>query len=739
MKTYAFVVCAGLALCGAANAYGAQAAVEDVDFIDPMFGAVTYPDKEHCARNSGNGGVHGCGKTFPGPTTPFGQIQLSPDTITGGDNGPGYSHAMKTIEGFSFLHMSGIGWFGEFGNLQVMPLSGEREFDRDAAKSPFSHERETAKAGYYSVVLDRYDVKAELTASRTCGFLRFAYPSDHDAHVKIDLGRRIGQKEHWLSHSEQHLSVVNDRTIEGYMVCSEKDGGWGRGAGRVNYTVHFHAEFSEPITGCAFAEKGVAVPGDGVRSFTGTNVVFCADFGRLSRPLVMKAGLSFDSIDEARTNFRREAAQTNFESARAAARAAWADAIGGIKVAGGTERERTIFASALYRAMLDPREIGQGKGFTRRTVFSGWDVFRSEMPLLTLLRPKVVSDTISSMMETVTSGKRDVLPRWDVFGCKSGCMIGQPIIAVMADAYEKGIRDFDVDLALKLADNALAKESDVRRWGFHPGDLSKTLEYAYFDWCYGRLAELAGRPADAARGYAFAQNYTNAWCNEVGWMRARNKDRSWLKWEGREKHGQGCIESNPWQQGWFVPHDVEGLVRLMGGREKFTAELERFFDATPADFGWCDSYNHPNEPCHTLPFLFAHSTKPELASKWTRAICEKAYDVGPYGLCGNDDVGQMSAWYVLAAIGISPLCPGDGRWYLTAPLFTETTIRLDPKYYKGGTFTIKAPKADAIHWRIKAARLNGKELDRPYVTTSEVVAGGVLELDLASAADSNVF
>ena len=275
-------------------------ATEEVDRIDPMFGAVTYPDKEHGSRY--NGACHGCGKTFPGPATPFGQIQLSPDTVTGGDNGPGYSYSMDVIEGFSFLHMSGIGWYGEFGNFQVMPLAGKCEFDREAAKSAFSHDRECAKAGFYSVELDRYGVKAELTASRTCGFLRFSYPADREARVKIDLGRRIGQKERWLSHSEQHLSVVGDRAIEGYMVCSEKDGGWGRGNGRVNYTVYFHAEFSEPIDGFAFAEKNIEVPLGDSRSFTGTNVVFCANFGKLARPLEMKASLSFDSVDEARAN-----------------------------------------------------------------------------------------------------------------------------------------------------------------------------------------------------------------------------------------------------------------------------------------------------------------------------------------------------------------------------------------------------------------------------------------------------
>jgi len=719
------MICIATMTLAASGAWG----IDDVDRIDPIFGAVTYPDKAHTARNGGNGRFHGCGKTIPGATTPFGQVQLSPDTVTGGDNGPGYSYAMNTIEGFSMLHMSGIGWYGEFGNFQVMPTTGALEFDREAAKSRFDHDREQAKAGYYRVTLNRYHVEAELTASRTCGFMRFTYPMDKDARVKIDLGRRIGQKSRWLEHSEQRLSVVDEHTIEGRIVCSEKDGGWGRGSGKVNYTVYFHASFSEPIADFAFAEKGERVK-NVEKSFTGRNAVFCAEFGCIKRPLVMKVAISFDSLDEARENFRREAKDVDFDAVRSAARAAWNNAIGGIRVKGGTERERTIFASALYRTMLDPREIGRGDGFTRRTVFSGWDVFRSEMPLLTLLKPKVVSDTISSMMETVTSGKRDVLPRWDIFGCKSGCMIGQPIISVMADAYEKGIRDFDVNLALKLADAALEKETKVRSLGYHPGSLSQTLEYAYFNWCYGRLAELAGRPADAARGYAYSQSYTNVWCHEVGWMRARKADGSWTPWGGRKKHGQGCVESNPWQQGWFVPHDVEGLVRLMGGREKFTAELEEFFGATPENFGWCDAYNHPNEPCHTLPFLFAHSTKPELTAKWTRAICERAYDTGPYGLCGNDDVGQMSAWYVLAAIGIHPLCPGDGRWYLTAPLFTETVIRLDPAYYRGGTFTIRAPKADAAHGRIAAVRLNGRTLDRPYVTTAEVAAGGVLEIDL---------
>ena len=719
----------GIAFTFLAKAGNAEA-VDGVDWIDPLIGAVTYPDESHQGRTSGNGIIHGCGKTFPGAATPFGQVQLSPDTVTGGDNGSGYSYAMSSIEGFSFTHMSGVGWYGEFGNLQVMPTTGLRELDRERASSPFSHERETAKAGYYRVELDRYGVGVELTASKTCGFMRFAFPQDETARVKFDLGRRIGQKDPWLSNSEQRVVAKDSRTIAGYMVCSAKDGGWGRGKGDVNYTLYFYAEFSEPMVMCGVAEKGREVPCGKAVDYTGTNVVFFAEFGRLSRSLELKVGISFDSEECARNNFVGEASGTTFDEARIRARNLWSDAMGSLCTKGGTANDRTVFYSALYHAMIDPREIGRGDGFVRRTVFSGWDVFRSEMPLLTLIRPDVVSDTIKSMMETVTSGKREVLPRWDIFGCSSGCMIGQPVISVMADAYEKGIRDFDVELALKLADAALEGESDGRRRGFYPGDLSRTLEYAYFDWCYGRLAELAGHTEDARRGYAYGQNYTNCWSREVGWMRARKEDGSWLEWLGRERHGQGCIESNPWQQGWFVPHDVEGLVRLMGGRRRFTEELERFFNATPADFGWCDSYNHPNETCHLLPFLFAHSEKPELVSRWTRAIRENAYGTGPYGLCGNDDVGQMSAWYVLAAIGIHPLCPGDGRWYITAPLFDETKIRLSPRYYPGGTFTIKAKSLHGTRDHVLNARLNGKPLDRLYITTAELAAGGILEVGL---------
>ena len=667
-----------------------------VEAVDPLIGAVTYP--EHRINNA-----HGFGKTFPGAASPFGMVQLSPDTITGGDNGPGYSYSHKTIEGFSFTHLSGIGWYGEFGNLQVMP--SERI-------SAFSHDRETAKAGYYSVFLDDCGVKAELTANGDVGVIRFTYPENPAAELKVDLARRIGELRRAKLFSSQELTFASDREFTGSIRCDHRDGGWGHGDGQVDYTLYFRAHSSKPLT-----DRRVTGGGAGraaLPTWTGSNLVFHSTFPtKADERVELEVRISFDAVPA-------PFAPQGFESVRRDARAAWDEAFSRLSVEGGTPRQRTIFATALYHAMIDPRAIGRGDGWTRRTVFSGWDVFRSEFPLLTLIRPDVVSDTINSMSDVMARGDRDTLPVWDIFGCKSGCMIGNPLIPVIADAYEKGIRTFDAEKVWGQCVETSRKRGNAD-CGWTPGSLSETLEYCYDDWCMGRFAELLGKSAEAAHYYGRARWYTNCWDRSVGWMRARNADGSWLSpWKGRERHGQGCVESNPWQQGWFVPHDIEGLAALMGGKAAFTAQLEEFFGKVPRDFGWNDAYNHPNEPCHTLPFLFAFSDRPQRATEWTQAICERAYGDDPYGLCGNEDVGQMSAWYVLAAIGMSPVCPGDGRWILTEPLFDRVTIRLDPRYFRGGRFEIIRNGGEGV-------RLNGVRLGRPWVTSAEVNAGGKLE------------
>lgn len=667
-----------------------------VELVDPMIGTVTYPE----AGLRGDEAIHGFGKTFPGAATPFGRVQLSPDTVTGGDNGSGYSYTHKTIEGFSFFHLSGIGWYGEFGNFQVMP--GE------LPKSRFSHADERAEAGYYRVRLSDAGVVAELTAAPHAGMLRFTYETAGDASFKIDLARRIGEISRAKPHGRQTFRVTGRNAFEGEIVCDHRDGGWGRGEGKVDYIVRFRGLCSKPLD---------RVEEDGGETNHTVRVRFPVAAGE-----AVTLHVAFDFNEE----LPPAPEGLDFDAMRAAATASWRAALGAIDVTGGTAAERTVFATALYHAMIDPRDVGSDDGHVRRTVFSGWDVFRSEMPLLALIRPDIVSDLVSSMMETVTSGRRKTLPRWDIFGCDSGCMVGQPLVSVMAMAYERGIRTFDAETALRLAQETLAAESNDRRRGYTPGSLSETLEYAYADWCCGRLAELMGRADVAVRHFGYAQAYTNCWSREVGWMRARTADSGWLAWEGRETSGQGCVESNPWQQGWFVPHDVEGLVRLMGGRAAFTRELERFFAQVPDDFRWNAAYNHPNEVCHTLPFLWAFSDDPVGVDKWVGRIRRAAYGTGPFGLCGNEDVGQMSAWYVLAAIGIHPVCPGDGKWYVCTPLFEEARLSVGG----GRTFTVRCPPArPGRPAGPRALSLNGRRLSRRWLWTREIVSGGCLTFE----------
>lgn len=705
---------------------------EMVDNINPMIGAITL----------GGYGGHGLGKTFPGAATPFGMIQLSPDTITGGDNGPGYSYHHTTIEGFSFTHMSGIGWYGDLGNFQVMPTTGERMLDRDKAKSPYSHEQEKASAAYYSVDLLRYGIKTELTAAPRAGMIRFTYPEAKDARIQIDLGRRIGQKERWLTHSRQSVRVVDEYTIEGFMRCSSKDGGWGRGGGNVNFTQHFCAVFSKPIKQFGVWEKDLVL--EGQRAYEGTNTGFYVEFStKKDEQVFLRAGFSYVSAEGARANLAYDLPDFNFDKALAHSRGLWADALKGLDCEGGTDADREIFTTALYHCMIDPRSVSdtdgqyigadnlphRTDGFVYRSIFSGWDVFRSQFPLLTIIRPDVVNDEINSLLQMAQLSKRNYLERWELLNSYSGCMLGNPAVSVIVDAYQKGIRGYDVEAAYQQCKNSVEKfgNGDL---GYTPGDMSRTLEYAYSDWCQGRFAKSLGKSGDQALYYARSLAYTNIWNTEVKWMRSRLRNEQdgtpkWMPWKEKTGQNQGTTESNPYQQGWFVPHNVQGLIDLMG-EDYFVQELTAFFDKTPEDFLWNDYYNHPNEPCHHVAFLFNYVGKPWLTQKWTRKICQKAYGTGVRGLCGNEDVGQMSAWYVLAAMGLHPVCPGDGIYQLTSPVFSQVSIRLDPKYYKGGSFTVIAKGNSETNIYIQSATLNGKPLNRAWITHEEMLSGGKL-------------
>lgn len=709
-----------------------------VDEIDPMIGTITK-------RNEAD--FYGLGKTFPGATTPFGMVQLSPDTITGGDNASGYNYLHDSIEGFSLCHLSGTGWYGEMGNFLAMPTTGPLEVNRDQARSTFNHDNERASAGYYSVQLDRYDVTAELTATRRAGMYRFTFPRSDSARIQVDLARRIGMKSRWLENSRQRVEFVDNQTVRGWMDCPHTDGGWGQGAGKVSYRLYFFARLSEPCL-----RKGIWDKHDvaaGVSKYEGANTGFFVEFRTNKREQVtMKVGISLVDLDGAQNNLDAEIAGWDFDKIHQLARQQWQNALSAVEYQGGSAKDRTVMATSLYHSFMEPRSIvdvdGRYRGaddtirksdrFQYRTVFSGWDAFRSHFPLLTIVRPDVIHDEINSWIELADTTDRDYLPRWEMLHSYSGCMLGNPAVSVVLDAYAKGIRSFDVTRAYVLCKNSVHRFGNQPH-GYTPDSLSHTVEYAYSDWCVGRFAELLGRTDESEEYYHRSLAYANIWDPSVKWMRAKNVAGDWLAWSKKTDYGQGCVESNPYQQAWFVPHDIQGLMDLMNedpgtAEDFFTSELVGFFEQAPEDLAWNDFYNHPNEPCHHVAFLFNYVGKPWLTQKWTRKICDVAYGLGPYGLGGNEDLGQMSAWYVLAAAGLYPVCPGDGIYQLTSPVFDEVTFKLDQRYASGSTFRIVAHHNSPENIYIQSAKLNNQQLDRAWIAHNEIASGGILEFEM---------
>lgn len=740
-----------------------QSTTEELaDLVNPFIGASTNVDAA--------GAYHGLGKTFPGATTPFGMVQVSPQTITGGDNGSGYSYEHQTIEGFSMTQMSGIGWNGDMGNLTVMPtrgqlktFAGKESVGPQGWRSHYDKQSETASAGYYSVVLTDYGIRTEATATTRTGWLRFTYPADTLSRLQIDLARRVGGTA-----SREYIKVVDDQTLEGWIECLPEGGGWGDGEGHARYTIYFHARLSEPMQRYGFWSADIrsdeprhlddvvssayqqrvaeaAIVRD-TTELEGTHIGFFTEFPTdEGQQLTLSVGISYVDIDGARRNYEAEAAGKTFDDVVQEARQAWNTSLGCIEVEGGTAEERTVFYTALYHTLIDPRIHQDVDGryvggdykvheadstFAKRTVFSGWDVFRSQMPLQTIINPTVVTDLLGSLTTMAQQSGREYFERWELLNAYSGCMLGNPALSVLADAYAKGLRSgYDAELAYQYAKNSSARFGNDEL-GFTPGGLSisYTLEYAYTDWCIAQLARLLGKDDEAAVYEQKAQAYRNLFDAEHGWFRPREADGSWAPWpeEGRLKEWYGCIECNPLQQGWFVPHDVEGMVSLMGGRDRVVADLDSMFAQTPPDMYWNLYYNHANEPVHFVPFLYNRLGEPRKTQQWTRFICAHAYHNKVEGLVGNEDVGQMSAWYVLAASGLHQYCPGDTRFELTSPVFSRVVFHLSD----GKDFVVVARDNSASNIFVRSARLNGQPLDGWQIDYADVMKGGTLELEM---------
>ena len=727
------------------------------DRVNPFIGASTNVDAA--------GAYHGLGKTFPGATTPYGMVQVSPNTITGGDNGPGYSYEHETIEGFAFTQMSGIGWYGDLGNLLVQPTTGElrtnsgKEGGAKGYRSYYDKSSEMAKAGYYKVLLSDYQIQAEATAMPHSGMLRFVFPKHEQSRIQLDLARRVGGTSTY-----QAVRVIDDHTIAGRMECTPDGGGWGNGDGKANYTVYFYAQFSKPLKN--YGVWNVPIPewqsrrrefieSDAFQTLTsqaeiiphpqeyeGKHIGFFTEFAtEAGEEVLFKAGISFVSEEGAEKNLKAEIRDWDFDAVYARARALWDADLAKIKVSGGSEEQQVVFYTSLYHTLIDPRIFtdvdGQyigadgkahtSKAFTKRTIFSGWDVFRSQMPLQTIIHPELVNDVLASLTSMAEESGQHYYERWEFLNAYTGCMIGNPAISVLVDAYAKGICRLNMEQAYRYADNT-SKRFGNGELGYTPSSISQTLEYAYTEWCMSQLAQALGKDEDAARYARLAQSYRNIYDPEKHSFRPKKTDGTFEPWpaKGKLEEGYGCVECNELQQGWFVPHDITGMVEIMGGKEQVIADLDSMFSKTPANFLWNAYYNHANEPVHHVPFLYNRLGQPWKTQYWSRFICENAYHNKVEGLVGNEDVGQMSAWYILAACGLYPICPGETRYEISSPLFEQITIQVG----EGKTFSIQAHHNSPENRYIQSAKLNGKAYTKCHLDYQDIRNGGLLELEM---------
>ncbi len=722
-------------------------------YVDTMIGTVGDGQMEKS---------HGGGKTYPGACVPGGMVQLSPDTVSGGDNGSGYNYCHNTIEGFSFNHMSGIGWYGDLGNIQIMPVtedtdlrSGSNEelpFNKGITgwKSEFSHENEKTRAGYYSVLLEKYGVLAEATVSEHTGILRFTYPESSEKKIIINFSRRIGGKADF-----QEIDVMNDKKIEGHIKCTPKGGGFGHGHGKISYDVYFVMEFSVP-----FNEKKFFSNEEFTEENKGEDIGLFLDFPKETKePITVKCAISYVDIDGARKNFSAECENVCFDVMSENALIKWEDAFSCIKVSGTDEIDLKLFYTSLYHVLLDPRtmadvdgrytinyEVFENSDYKQRTVFSGWDVYRSEFPLLSIINPDMVRDQVNSLLK-IAELNNTSFPRWELLGINAGCMVGDPGLIVLADAFIKGIKPYDTEKAYKIskASSVCANELDGKAFKsirpdceqylqecYVPEKLSDTLEYLLADFTLSRFAEAFGKSEDAKFFMDRANRYNENYNEALQFMAPRKADGEFVFEEDRYDD-DGTVESNIFQQSWFVPYDVKGLSKLFG--EKRTIELlEEFFERADLKSLWNDDYNHSNEPCHNITHYFNILGLPHRTQYWTRRVQKEAYRTGAYGFCGNEDVGQLSAWYVLSALGFAQVCPAEPKYYINTPLFKEAEVKLNKDYHscKNGEFLKIICDENPLDFPyIKSVKLNGKKVKETFLTYEEITSGGELLFELS--------
>lgn len=688
------------------------------------------------------------GNTYPGAQAPFGMVQLSPDNgLPGWDRISGYFYPDSTIAGFSHTHLSGTG-AGDLYDISFMPVTlPYKEAEAPLGiHSMFSHEEESASAGYYQVRLKDYDINVELTATERCGIQRYTFP-EADAAIILNLRKAMN----WDFTNDTHIEVIDSVTIQGYRFSD----GWAR-----DQHIYFRTRFSRPFADIKL--DTVAVVKDGKR--IGTSAIARFDFRtKAKEQIIVSTAISGVSMEGAARNLDAEVPDDDFDKYLAVTQENWNKQLSRIEIKCDDRDEKVKFYTAMYHSMIAPtiysdvdgayygpdKKVHRADGWTNYSTFSLWDTFRAAHPLYTYIEPQRVNDMVKSFLAFYEQNGR--LPVWNFYGSETDMMIGYHAVAVIVDAYLKGIGDFDPKKALEAC-VATANIDDYRgiglykKYGYVPYDatdqynsenwsLSKTLEYAYDDYCIARMAEKLGEKAVADEFYNRARNYRNVYNPQTSFMQPRDSKGNFLNPFSPDDYTEHICESNGWQYFWSVQQDIDGLIDLVGGKERFTQKLDSMFTYHPSEedelpifsTGMIGQYAHGNEPSHHVIYLYNAVGQPWKTQEHIARVMHELYKNTPAGLCGNEDCGQMSAWYVFSGMGFYPVDPVSGRYEIGTPMYPEMKMHLA----NGKTFTVLAPAVSKENFYIRSVKLDGKPYDKSYITHQHIMNGSVVEFEMS--------
>lgn len=717
-----------LSVCAFSLTLATLQAGEITKYVNPFIGTGTI-----------DGGLSG--NNYPGATSPFGMIQLSPDTSEAPNWGDasGYDYNRSTIFGFSHTRLSGTG-ASDLIDVTLMPTSSGR------TSSTFTHDEEKASPGYYQVMLKDENINVELTTTQRNGIHRYQYPAGKDAEVILDMDHSADKGSWGRRIINAQIRILNDHAVEGYRIIT----GWAK-----LRKIYFYMEFSSPILTSTLRDGGRVHENTAV--VNGTNLHGCFRFGKLNgKPLTCKVALSSVSMENARQNMEQEAPHWDFDRYMAAADADWEKQLGKIEIK-GTEVQKEIFYTALYHTMIQPnimsdvngeymaadytaRKVGDNE--THYTTFSLWDTFRASHPLYTLLEPERVTDFVKSMIRQYEY--YGYLPIWQLWGQDNYCMIGNHSIPVITDAILKGIPGIDVEKAYEAVYNSSVTShpnSPFEAWekyGFMPENIqtqsvSITLEQAFDDWCVAQLAEKLNKDADYERFHKRSEYYRNLFHPKTKFFQSKNDKGEWIEpfdpYQYGGNGGHPFTEGNAWQYFWYVPHNIQALMELTGGTKAFEQKLDTFFTSNYKSeqmnhnaSGFVGQYAHGNEPSHHVAYLYNFAGQPWKTQKYVSHILNTLYNNTSSGYAGNDDCGQMSAWYVFSAMGFYPVNPADGRYIIGSPLLDECTLKLAGNK----EFHIRTIRKSPEDIYIQSVTLNGKKHKDFFITHQDIMNGGTM-------------